>query len=46
VSKMIFEPMVRSAQTVHLSCIDANTVSKWSKTRFDMNHVTYVFRLM
>jgi len=39
-SKMIPEPMVRLAQTVHLSCTDANTVSKWTETRFDMTHVT------
>jgi hypothetical protein len=28
---MISEPMVRSAQTVHLSCTDTNTVSKWDR---------------
>jgi hypothetical protein len=27
-SKTIYEPMVRLTQTEHLSCIDANTVSK------------------
>jgi hypothetical protein len=27
-SKAIYEPMVRLAQTVHLSCTDTNTVSK------------------
>jgi hypothetical protein len=41
VSKMIFVPMVCSVQTVHLSCTDTNTVSKWTKTRFHMTHVTY-----
>jgi hypothetical protein len=40
VSKMISEPMVCSAQTVHLSCTDANFVSNQTKTRFDMTHVT------
>jgi hypothetical protein len=30
----------RLAQTVHLSCIDSNTVSEWTKTRFHMTHVT------
>jgi hypothetical protein len=41
-SKMIPEPMVRLAQTVHLSCT-TNTVSKWIETRFDMTHVTLGF---
>jgi hypothetical protein len=36
VSKMIFEPMVRLAQTMHLSRTDTNTISKWTKTRFHM----------
>jgi hypothetical protein len=27
-SKLIYEPMVRLTQIVHLSCTDANTVSK------------------
>jgi hypothetical protein len=40
VSIMIFGPMVRLVQTVHLSCTDINTVSKWTKTRFQMTHVT------
>jgi hypothetical protein len=31
---------VRFAQTVHLSCTDTNTVSKWTETSFDMTHVT------
>ena len=39
-SKIIPEPMVCLAQTVHLSCPDTNTVSKWTETRFDMTHVT------
>ena len=29
-SKVIPEPMVPLAQTVHLSCTDTNTVSKWT----------------
>jgi hypothetical protein len=33
------EPMVHSVETVHLSCTDTNTVSKWTKTRFDMSLV-------
>jgi hypothetical protein len=39
-SERIFEPMVRLAQTVHLSCTDTNTVSKQIETRFHMTHVT------
>ena len=40
---MISDPMVHLAQTVHISCIDANTVSKRTETRFHMTHVTYEF---
>ena len=36
-SKMIYDPMVRLAQTVHLSCTDTNTVSNRTETRF---HIT------
>jgi hypothetical protein len=35
--------MVRLAQTVHLSCTNTNTISKQTKTRFDMTHVTWEF---
>jgi hypothetical protein len=42
-SKMISEPMVRVAQTMHLSCTDTNTISKWTETRFAMPHVTLEF---
>jgi hypothetical protein len=41
-SKTIFEPLVRLAQTVHLSCTDTNTVSK-RKVRFHMTRVTKEF---
>jgi hypothetical protein len=41
--KMIYEPMVHLMQTEHLSCTDANTVSKLIETRFYMTHVTYEF---
>jgi hypothetical protein len=34
VSKMISEPMVRSAQTVHWSCIKISTISKRNETSF------------
>jgi hypothetical protein len=43
VSKMISMPMVCSVQTVHLSCNDTNTVSKWTKMRFHTAHVTYEY---
>jgi hypothetical protein len=33
---MISEPMVCLAQTMHLSCADTNTVSKWKEVRFHM----------
>jgi hypothetical protein len=42
-SKMISMPMVRSLQTLHLSCTDTNTMSKWTKTRFHTTHITYEF---
>jgi hypothetical protein len=42
-SKTIFEPMVRSVQTAHLSCTDSNSVSKRTEMRFHMTHVTYEF---
>jgi hypothetical protein len=35
---MISEPMVRSSQTVHLYCIDSNTISKRTEIRFHMTH--------
>jgi hypothetical protein len=34
------EPMVCLVQTVHLSCTDTNTISKWTEMRFDMTQVT------
>jgi hypothetical protein len=37
---MIFEPMVRLAQTVHLSCVKINTISKWTKLRFHLSLLT------
>jgi hypothetical protein len=41
--KMIFEPVVRSVQTVHLSRIDINTIPKWNETSFHFTHVTLEF---
>jgi hypothetical protein len=37
-SKTISEPMVHSAQTVHLYCTDSKTVSKRTEMRFHMTH--------
>jgi hypothetical protein len=42
-SKMISMTMSCSVQTTHLSCINTNTVSKQTKTRFHTTHVTYDF---
>jgi hypothetical protein len=39
-SKTISEPMVRLEQTMHLSCFDTNSVSKWTNRSFHMTHVT------
>jgi hypothetical protein len=39
-SKIIFEPRVCFTQTKHLSCTDANTISKEIETRFHMTDVT------
>jgi hypothetical protein len=35
-SKMIFEPMVRLVQTVHLSCTNTNIISKQKEASFHM----------
>jgi hypothetical protein len=35
--------MVRLAQTMHLSCTNTNTISKWKEERFHMTHVTKEF---
>jgi hypothetical protein len=40
VSQMIFEPMVHLAQTVQLSGTDSNNISKQTKMRFRMTHIT------
>jgi hypothetical protein len=40
VPKMISEPMVCSAQTVHLTCIMINTISKQTKwSSLDLRHL-------
>jgi hypothetical protein len=38
--KTVSEPMVRSAQTVHLSCIEINTISKQTETIFLLIYAT------
>jgi hypothetical protein len=43
VSKMIFEPTVCLAQTMHISCTNTNNISKWTERRFHMTHVTLEF---
>jgi hypothetical protein len=40
VTKMIIEHIVHLVQTMYLSCTDTNTISKRTKTSFDMTHVT------
>jgi hypothetical protein len=40
VSQIISKPMVRSAQTMHLSCVKISTISKWTKTSFQLSLVT------
>jgi hypothetical protein len=39
-SKMISEPTVCFAQTMHLSCADTNTIFEWSKSSFHLSLVT------
>jgi hypothetical protein len=38
--KAIAMPMVHSAQTMHLSYVEINTVSKWIEMHFHMTNVT------
>jgi hypothetical protein len=44
--KMIFKSMVRSSQTMHLSCAEINTISKYTETTFYMTHNTQEFHLV
>jgi hypothetical protein len=39
--KTIFEPIARSVQTMHLSCVEINTISKQTETSFpfDPHHL-------
>jgi hypothetical protein len=43
VSNTISEDMVHLAQTVHLSCTETYSVSKWTKTSFHFRLVTQVY---
>jgi hypothetical protein len=36
---MIYEPMVYSVQTVHLSYVENNTILKWTEMSFHLAHV-------
>jgi hypothetical protein len=40
VPKVISRPMVHSAQTAHLSCVEINTIPKQTETSFHLTHVT------
>jgi hypothetical protein len=42
-SKMISEPMVRSVQTMHLSCANINTNPTQTETSFHVTHGTKEF---
>jgi hypothetical protein len=37
--KMIFMPIACSAQTMHQSCVEINTISKWTKMSFHLTHI-------
>ena len=40
---MISEPMVRSTQTVHLSCVKISTLSKRTELSFHLSLITYEY---
>jgi hypothetical protein len=40
---MIFEPMVLSAQTVHLSCIMISTINSWTESTFQFSLVSFEY---
>jgi hypothetical protein len=42
-SKMISEPMVHSAQTVHLSCVKTSTISKRTESIFHLSLITWEY---
>jgi hypothetical protein len=43
---MIYERMVHSAQSVHLSCVKISTISKWTKSIFHLSLVTMEYHWM
>jgi len=45
-SKMISRPMVRSSQIMHLSCVEINTISKWTKISFHLTNITLEYHRM
>ena len=38
--------MIHLAETMHLSCTDTNTVSKWNEVRFHLTHDNLEFHLV
>ena len=36
---MTCEPIARSVQTMHLSCVESNTIYKWTETSLPLTHV-------
>jgi hypothetical protein len=42
-SKTISKPMVRSAQTEHLSCANISTIFKRTESSFHLNLITYEY---
>jgi hypothetical protein len=39
-SKMICQPMVLLAQTIHLACAEMNTISRQTEMSFQLTHIT------
>jgi hypothetical protein len=42
-SKMISDPMLHSAQIVHLSCVNISTISKQTKTSIHLSFISYEY---
>jgi hypothetical protein len=38
---MISEPIARSQQTMHLSCVEINTITKLTETSFHVTEINY-----
>jgi hypothetical protein len=45
-SKMISEPMVWSAQTVHLCCVNTSTISKRTESSIHLSLVSWEYQLL